>query len=619
MATPSAQARQAVRHLNTGFQLLNHIVKEESKLIMQLKREKALKRRNSILANMVKIMREQGASDQSIRQAIPGLDQFVKFATRKGPVSPSHKPDEDAPAPPPDEEPLGLLLSQVETQEVHWLWDKHLPLGKITLLDGDPGMGKSLLALNLAARVSSGLPMPDGTPGQQGGVILIAPEDGAADTLKPRLEAAGGDPSRILLLNTVQGLDAKKMQVVDRPFSLSQDLELLEQAIKQTNAVLVVLDPLMAVLGHNVDSSRDQDIRAVFTPLAQLAERTGCAILLIRHLKKGSSHNALYRGAGSIGIIAAARTGLLVAQDPYDEHKRILATTKNNLSQKAPHLSYQIGENESGIPSIQWLEENTHPLCTLLNAGTNLSRERQQLLQALKDADAPLGPQELAELTGQRYTSVRLTLSRMHAGGEIIRPSRGKYTTLHHPSLLQKSKDMQTTETSDTSETTDTTETSDTLDTTDTILPDRTNVRTRHPHSPLDRWCNVRQADMQLRDNAVASWRSRAGLEWTEGPLPSLSAGSPRASWRYSPVPTATSLSRVGFLDSADTTSPMFHSTGWGREQPWVIWVTPKFLPLGKRFSTDGRLPGPTILSARASRHAYLLLHDCTRDSKEWP
>ncbi len=619
MATPSAQARQAVRHLNTGFQLLNHIVKEESKLIMQLKREKALKRRNSILANMVKIMREQGASDQSIRQALPGLDQFVKFATRKGPVSPSHKPDEDAPAPPPDEEPLGLLLSQVETQEVHWLWDKHLPLGKITLLDGDPGMGKSLLALNLAARVSSGLPMPDGTPGQQGGVILIAPEDGAADTLKPRLEAAGGDPSRILLLNTVQGLDAKKMQVVDRPFSLSQDLELLEQAIKQTNALLVVLDPLMAVLGHNVDSSRDQDIRAVFTPLAQLAERTGCAILLIRHLKKGSSHNALYRGAGSIGIIAAARTGLLVAQDPYDEHKRILATTKNNLSQKAPHLSYQIGENESGIPSIQWLEENTHPLCTLLNAGTNLSRERQQLLQALKEADAPLGPQELAELTGQRYTSVRLTLSRMHAGGEIIRPSRGKYTTLHHPSLLQKSKDMQTTETSDTSETTDTTETSDTLDTTDTILPDRTNVRTRHPHSPLDRWCNVRQADMQLRDNAVASWRSRAGLEWTEGPLPSLSAGSPRASWRYSPVPTATSLSRVGFLDSADTTSPMFHSTGWGREQPWVIWVTPKFLPLGKRFSTDGRLPGPTILSARASRHAYLLLHDCTRDSKEWP
>src|SRR5207245_9472409 len=190
-------------------------------MIKQLKREKALKRRNAILTNMVKIVRQQGASDQSIRQALPGLDQFVKFATREGTVSPSHKPDEEAPAPPADEEPLGLLLSQVETRPVHWLWDKHLPLGKITLLDGDPGMGKSLLALDLAARVSSGLPMPDGTPGQQGGVILIAPEDDAADTLTPRLEAAGGDHSRVLLLTSVPGLETHKMALVDRPFSLS--------------------------------------------------------------------------------------------------------------------------------------------------------------------------------------------------------------------------------------------------------------------------------------------------------------------------------------------------------------------------------------------------------------
>src|SRR5207245_5550722 len=142
----------------------------------------------------------------------------IKFSTR---ASPSHKPDEDAPAPDPDEEPLGLLLSQVETQKVHWLWEKHIPLGKITLLDGDPGMGKALLALALAARVSSGRPMPDGTPGSQGGVILIAPEDDAADTLRPRLQAAGGDPSRVLLLTSVPGFETHKMALVDRPFSLS--------------------------------------------------------------------------------------------------------------------------------------------------------------------------------------------------------------------------------------------------------------------------------------------------------------------------------------------------------------------------------------------------------------
>ncbi len=567
MATPSAQARQAVHRLNKGLQLLNHIVKEERKMIMQLKREKALKRRNSLLAHMVKIMREQGASDQSIRKALPGLDQFVKFATREGNVSTSQKPDEDARAPDPDEEPLGLLLSQVETQEVHWLWEKHLPLGKITLLDGDPGMGKSMLAINLAARVSSGLPMPDGTPGQQGGVILIAPEDGAADTLRPRLEAAGGDPSQVLLLNRVEGLDTKKRAVVDRPFSLSHDLELLEKAIKRTNALLVVLDPLMAVLGHTIDSSRDQDIRAVFTPLAQLAERTGCAILMIRHLNKGTSHNALYRGAGSIGIIAAARTGLLVAKDPYDEHKRILATTKNNLSQKAPHLSYQIVENESGIPCIQWLEENTHPVSTLLNAGTNLSLERQQLLQALKDADAPLGPQELAELTGQKYTSVRLTLSRMHAVGEILRPSRGKYTTLHHPSLLHKSKETQTTETSDTSETTDTTDTTDTSDTTDTILPDRANVRTRHPHSPLDRWCNGSKADMQLRDNAVAPRRADAGLERNP-----FQFSRRRVEASSTPTGTRHRFARRAGLGSGEPSQPhALSGSSWPRPSPLEI------------------------------------------------
>src|SRR5581483_7235669 len=305
---------------------------------------------------------------------------------------------------------------------------------KLTILDGDPGMGKSLLSIALAASVSTGHPMPDGTPVTQGGVILIAPEDDASDTLKPRLAAAGGNPSHVLLLNTVVSLDEKKMLLIDRPFSLSTDLAILEAAMKRTNARLVILDPLMAVLGHSIDSSRDQDIRAVFTPLSQLAERTNCAILIIRHLSKGASENALYRGAGSIGIIASARVGLLVAQHPYEENKRILATTKNNLSKKAPNLTYQVIENPSGIPYIQWLGENNSTLSALLSGDTNLSLDRQKILQVLRDAPGPLGPQEIADRTGQKYTYVRLNLSRMHEAQEIARPSRGMYTTLQHPS-----------------------------------------------------------------------------------------------------------------------------------------------------------------------------------------
>jgi len=208
--------------------------------------------------------------------------------------------------------------------------------------------------------------MPDGTPTRQGGVIMIAPEDSPQDTLKPRLEAAGGDPSRVLLLNTVEDLDAKRRKMYDRPFSLAQDLDLLENTIKRMQAVLVIIDPLMAVLGNTIDSSRDQSVREVFTPLAQLAERTGCAILMIRHLSRGSAGHPLYRGAGSLGIIAAARSGLIVAADPSDEKRRILAPTKHNLSQPASNLTYQVVENAQGVPSIHWLEENHHPVQALL-------------------------------------------------------------------------------------------------------------------------------------------------------------------------------------------------------------------------------------------------------------
>ncbi|GAC1345908.1 MAG: hypothetical protein NVSMB27_08650 [Ktedonobacteraceae bacterium] len=447
--------KKASSSLDKEFREMNKTLDAIDKEMLRLKKErlqkeKLQKNKNSILTQMVKVMRDQGASEQSMNKALPGLVIFAKFCDKwladgngKATATDTSKNPQPSPTSPTstsdlDEEVLGLFLSEVKTQEVSWLWSDRVPLGKITILDGDPGMGKSLLAIHLAACVSTGHPLPDGTPCQQGAVIFIAPEDGAADTLRPRLEAAGGNSSHVLLLNTVEDLDMKKKQLADRPFSLSQDLEQLEKAIQRTRAVLVILDPLMAVLGHSIDSSRDQDIRAVFTPLAQLAERTGCAILIIRHLNKGISDNALYRGAGSIGIIAAARIGLLVAQHPYEEHRRILATTKNNLSSKASNLSYQVIANQSGIPYIEWLGENNYTLSTLLDSGTNLSLERRKILQILQEASGPLGPQEIAELTGQKYSSVRLTLSRMHDAGEITRQCRGQYTALQHPSLLQK-------------------------------------------------------------------------------------------------------------------------------------------------------------------------------------
>jgi hypothetical protein len=385
-------------------------------------------------------MRLMGASPASTKKGLEGAYEILK---RKG-DSPLSEEELNTMAGSPsapdlDLEEPGHLLAEVETRPINWLWHQRIPIGKITLLDGDPGMGKSLLAIDIAARVSTGQPMPDGTPGKQGGVVLVAPEDDASDTLKPRLEAAGGDPLRVRVLNTSETFDSKKLRIYDRVFSLSEDLDVLEKAIKTMQASLVILDPLMAILGSNVDSSRDQAIREVFTPLEQLAEQTGCAMLIIRHLNKVGSSNPLYRGAGSIGIIAAARAGFMVTPHPDNQNQRILATTKNNLSKQANNLVFQVIEKANSVPCIQWLGETDLTLSTLFSTSTNRSALRQDILSVLKDSITPLGPQEIAERTGYNHNTIRPTLRRMHLAQEITSVARGLYTTLHHPCLAKKS------------------------------------------------------------------------------------------------------------------------------------------------------------------------------------
>ena len=464
METDSSQYKATNSHLkdlNKGIAGINRM-KKQMKLDQKVNDQKFILERLRFVSDE---MHKVEASEQSIRLALRGTYEFLKETLGqkleksveeiiKNPDSP-YKQSKQAPV---------TTLSDVETQQVDWLWQRRIPLGKITILDGDPGMGKSLLSIFIAACVSTGHPMPDGAPGKQGKVILIAPEDAAEDTIKPRVEAAGGDPSQVLLLDNMDLLnikDTKKIKINERPFSLAQDMDILEQAIKQTGTILVVIDPLMAVLGHNIDSSRDQDVREVLTPLAQVAERVGCAILIIRHLNKGSSDNILYRGSGSIGIIAVARIGLLVAHDPDDEQKRVFATIKNNLSKIALNLSYQIAENEQGAPYIQWLGENHHATSTLLRPGTNMSFEKQVIMKVLKEANSPLDAKEIAEQTGLKYESLRLILNRMCNAKEIAHPYRGKYTSLNHPSFAKKSEYMS----EDTSDTTDTNDTNDTNDT----------------------------------------------------------------------------------------------------------------------------------------------------------
>ncbi|HEY7340346.1 MAG TPA: AAA family ATPase [Ktedonobacterales bacterium] len=259
-------------------------------------------------------------------------------------------------------EPWSVLASEVEERQVSWLWKGRIPLGAITLLDGDPGLGKSLITLDLAARVTRGREMPDGTDGVDGGVVLLSAEDALAATVRPRLAAAGADLDRVEMMRgvTLYGSSGATNPTQRRDVLLPRDIREIERLIWQVEARLVVIDPLMAYLDLKVNSWRDQDVRRALAPLAALAERTGAAILVLRHLNKATGMNAIYRGGGSIGIVAAARSGLLVAKHPDDpEHQRVLAATKSNLGPSLPSLSYRITTSwdSEGIPWIEWQGE----------------------------------------------------------------------------------------------------------------------------------------------------------------------------------------------------------------------------------------------------------------------
>jgi hypothetical protein len=250
-------------------------------------------------------------------------------------------------------EETGVLVSDVIAEEIKWLWESRLARGKLALVDGDPALGKSAAILDLAARLSAGKSWPDGSRCEPGGVVLLNAEDGLADTIRPRLDVAGADVSRILALATVADGNGQP-----RLLSIPEDIPIIEAGIRRVGAALVIVDPLMAFLSGEHNSHRDQDVRRALAPLAALAERRGVAVLVIRHLNKTGSSNPLYRGGGSIGIIGAARMGFLVAKDPQNEERRILASTKTNLAQPPKSLSFTLEGAENGAVKVVWCGES---------------------------------------------------------------------------------------------------------------------------------------------------------------------------------------------------------------------------------------------------------------------
>ncbi len=239
-----------------------------------------------------------------------------------------------------------IRLSDVEPEEIEWLWPERIPLGKLTVLVGDPGVGKSFLTMDIAARLSTGKPWPDAPGAKQPvrSVILLSAEDDPADTIRPRLDSMEGNPEKVCVVTSVieQG-ERTKHKKRERLFSLVSDIEKLERAIIQhPDCALVVIDPISAYMSGK-DTHKDAEIRGVLTPLAGLAAKHRVAVVAVTHMNKNSKVDAIYRTMGSVGIVAAARAVWSVVKDPHEDTRRLLLSVKTNIARDSANgLAYAI-------------------------------------------------------------------------------------------------------------------------------------------------------------------------------------------------------------------------------------------------------------------------------------
>ena len=206
--------------------------------------------------------------------------------------------------------PVHIRMSEVDTQTVEWLWEPYIPFGKVTIVQGNPGEGKTTFALRLAAACTTGGTLPGMKPLPPFQVIYQTAEDGLGDTVKPRLMEAEADLDRVLVID-----EAK------RELTLSD--ERIEKAITQNGARLIILDPIQAYMGEKTDMNRANEVRPMFRRLADVAERTGCAVILIGHLNKAAGGQSAYRGLGSIDFRAAARSVLLIGRVKREPNVRV--------------------------------------------------------------------------------------------------------------------------------------------------------------------------------------------------------------------------------------------------------------------------------------------------------
>lgn len=286
-----------------------------------------------------------------------------------------------------------IQLSDVTSQAVEWLWYPFIPYGKLTIIQGDPGDGKSTLVLNIAAYLSKGMGLDAAMKVNEPlNVIYQTAEDGLADTVKPRLEQAGADCSRISIIDEAE----KSVTMTD---------ERLEEAIVRQNAKLLILDPIQAYLGGSTDMNRANEARNMTKKLGGIAERTGCAIVLIGHMNKGAGAKAAYRGMGSIDFFAVARSVILVGRIEGQENLRAVIQIKNNLAAFGHAKAFELSGD-----GFRWLGDYEITVDEVLGGimpRANKTERAKQLFRELSGGGKMIASKELETVAKQEGISKR--------------------------------------------------------------------------------------------------------------------------------------------------------------------------------------------------------------------
>ena len=283
-----------------------------------------------------------------------------------------------------------IRMSDIQPEEVQWLWYPYIPLGKLTVIQGDPGEGKTTFVLAMIAALTKGEALPEREPLDPVNILYQTAEDGLADSSRPRLDARGADCSRVLVI------DESK-----RELSLSD--ERIRQAMEETGAKLLVLDPLQAYLGAEVDMHRANEVRPILKRLGSVAEQMGCAVVLIRHLNKMQGQKSGHRGMGSVDFQAAARSVLLVGRTKEDPQLRIVVPDKSSLAPEGESIAFAL-DPEQGF---QWKGYCAYNAEELLGGSTKQvqtkTMQAEETLRNLLDKPAP------AEEILRRITAVGIS------------------------------------------------------------------------------------------------------------------------------------------------------------------------------------------------------------------